>query len=65
MTPSSSSRGGENELPTKKRKRIRPTLVDVAVAHAREIAGKAGFDLVREGGDSVVEYVTRLLMQKL
>jgi hypothetical protein len=43
---------------------IRPALIDVAVAHAREIAGKAGFqDLVREGGDFVVEYVTRLLMQ--
>ncbi|OAL42711.1 hypothetical protein IQ07DRAFT_525636, partial [Pyrenochaeta sp. DS3sAY3a] len=42
---------------------IRPALVDVAVAHVREIAGKAGFqDLVREGGDFVVEYVTRLLM---
>jgi hypothetical protein len=42
---------------------IRPALVDVAVAHAREIAGKARFeDLVREGGDFVVEYVTRLLM---
>jgi hypothetical protein len=45
---------------------IRPALVDVAVAHAGDIAGKARFeDLVREGGDFVVEYVTRLLVQKL
>jgi hypothetical protein len=42
---------------------IQPAVVDVAVTHAREIAGKARFeDLVREGGDFVVEYVTRLLM---
>ena len=42
---------------------VRPILVDVAVVHTREIAGEAGFeDLVREGGDFVVDYITRLLM---
>lgn len=46
-------------------RKIRPTLVDVAVAHAREIARKARVeDLVREERDFVIEYAIRLMMQK-
>lgn len=41
---------------------IRPALVDIAVVHAHDLVVKEDFkDLIRKGGDFVVEYAGRLL----